>query len=583
MKDISHLKQSGQDEAIAQRWLTILEELARNTFWQGNAATLNYVNVFIRHFLELFTQAEFRPSSQQILRFIDLNSIISNLTALSDFRTTDLFVKKLWHRRSPNDVGKLLALYSPRNHVLVTQKEIFDCDAYLGSRWFFAYLKAYEWGCVSEHAYERLRSHVECADERLTYATPAMHHAYFGCTYINPESEKFLKRKINALYRSRFTNQDIINSPMPRRIAVITQFWRPKHVVYRAFKPLLDELARDYELVLIHLGAKQVEIETTLFREVRFFSMESEPYDFGAINSNEFALVIYPDIGMNMESICLSNLRLAPVQIATYGHPASTGGSEIDYFIGGADVELALLAGEHYSERLVLIPGCGQANPRPCYEPKAMVPKETPLRIACCWAAQKINFPHLMRLRAACENLKQPVKFVFSPFASKYDNDNAYLSMERELAEILGADRIEMQPPLSYEKYLESLEGCHFAVDSFPFGGYSTAIDLLWLRKPLVALRGKHANSRVASYLLERMGLECMIADTPEEFILLLRKMISDADFRNGTITRAREADRENALLSKDYVSYWRKTIAYLLGQHDSIRNEAIRAPIFIE
>jgi predicted O-linked N-acetylglucosamine transferase (SPINDLY family) len=436
---------------------------------------------------------------------------------------------------------------------------------------------------VGEHTLGRLRAHAEYLDERLTYATPAMQHAYFGSTYINPETDRLLKQKINTLYRERFAGQKITNKPRLRRIGVITQFWRLKHVVYRAFKPLLQQLGDDYELVLIHLGAKGDKIDASLFSEVRFFSMDTEPYNFGAITPNDFAMVIYPDVGMCIESICLSNMRLAPIQVATYGHPVSTWGSQIDYFMGGSDVEIAHLAQENYSERLVLVPGCGQANTRPDYEPKIPDLADTPLRIACCWAAQKINFPHLLRLKAACENVGQPVKFVFSPFASNFDNDNSYIPMERDIAEIMGSDFVEVQRPLPYEKYLESLEECHFAVDSFPFGGYSTAIDLLWLHKPLVTLRGKHANNRVAAYLLERMGLNQLIADTPEEFVQLLRRMITDAEFRNNAITHARKLDREHVLLSLDHAHYWRKAIGYLLENHGVLEQETSRMPIYIE
>jgi hypothetical protein len=42
---------------------------------------------------------------------------------------------------------------------------------------------------------------------------------------------------------------------------------------------------------------------------------------------------------------------------AGYGHPVSTFGGEIDYFIGSAAAELPERATQFYSERLVLMPG----------------------------------------------------------------------------------------------------------------------------------------------------------------------------------------------------------------------------------
>lgn len=45
-------------------------------------------------------------------------------------------------------------------------------------------------------------------------------------------------------------------------------------------------------------------------------------------------------VGMHPYVILLANMRLAPVQVASYGHSSSSHGALVDYFIGGAEVEL---------------------------------------------------------------------------------------------------------------------------------------------------------------------------------------------------------------------------------------------------
>ena len=54
-------------------------------------------------------------------------------------------------------------------------------------------------------------------------------------------------------------------------------------------------------------------------------------------------------------SVCVSVTLLTAV--SGYGHPVSTFGGEIDYFMGSAAAELPELATQFYSERLVLMPG----------------------------------------------------------------------------------------------------------------------------------------------------------------------------------------------------------------------------------
>ena len=44
---------------------------------------------------------------------------------------------------------------------------------------------------------------------------------------------------------------------------------------------------------------------------------------------------------MSLHSIALANMRIAPIQITSPGHSVSTWGADIDYFISGADVEVA--------------------------------------------------------------------------------------------------------------------------------------------------------------------------------------------------------------------------------------------------
>ena len=49
--------------------------------------------------------------------------------------------------------------------------------------------------------------------------------------------------------------------------------------------------------------------------------------DTNWIVDEQFDIIFYPDLGMKMESIWLANKRLAPIQIASYGHPVSSYGA----------------------------------------------------------------------------------------------------------------------------------------------------------------------------------------------------------------------------------------------------------------
>ena len=178
---------------------------------------------------------------------------------------------------------------------------------------------------------------------------------------------------------------------MRRKACVITQNWFEGHSVYRCMHRYLEVLAEESELTLISL-ANPVNVTADLFAGgVQHFNL-SQPDDHPAFNPSEFELAFFPDIGMNLESIVLSRLRIAPVQVCGYGHPVSTRGAQIDYWLGGIETEDQDSALENYTERLVLIPGAGVMPNKPhClrqwnHQPSSIV------RVNCSWSGQKINF-----------------------------------------------------------------------------------------------------------------------------------------------------------------------------------------------
>ena len=124
-------------------------------------------------------------------------------------------------------------------------------------------------------------------------------------------------------------------------------------------------------------------------------------------------MIIFPDIGMNLESIFISNLRLSTIQILLHGHSVSSFGAQIDYFISGIDSEKMENVEKNYSERLVLIPGIGLHPTYPEYikevgegfrqSTNQQNNYSEKLLISCPWISQKINYEHLLNLKSILE------------------------------------------------------------------------------------------------------------------------------------------------------------------------------------
>ncbi|MFM8415491.1 MAG: hypothetical protein ACKOCX_12290, partial [Planctomycetota bacterium] len=303
--------------------------------------------------------------------------------------------------------------------------------------------------------------------------------------------------------------------------------------------------------------------------------------DLSAFADNDFALAYFPDIGMSLESIFLANMRIAPIQVANYGHPVSTFGAKIDYWIGGRDTEVAERAREHYSERLVLIPGCGQAPVPLDYRLTHPSLPDSPVIVNCTWSAQKINAEHLRRLKMIADRATTPVVFHFFPGGAVMGN--GFIPLERAIHEILGPERVRVFPDLPQELYLRALEGAHVAFDGHPFGGYNTAVDLLTLRQPILTLAGNRFYNLSTAYLLRRVGLDELVAASDQEFLDLGVRLIDDKPFRERMIRRLKTADLAETVLSHEHVPAFVRAIDHLLAHHESLAKQPGREPIVID
>src|SRR3569833_472675 len=103
-------------------------------------------------------------------------------------------------------------------------------------------------------------------------------------------------------------------------------------------------------------------------------------------------VVFYPEVGMDPATCALAALRLAPLQIAGWGHPVTTGLPTIDLFVSGELLE-GPDAERHYREKLIRLPGTGV-----CTELAAinslpwLAPQTNPNMVRFTLCHQPINF-----------------------------------------------------------------------------------------------------------------------------------------------------------------------------------------------
>jgi predicted O-linked N-acetylglucosamine transferase (SPINDLY family) len=235
------------------------------------------------------------------------------------------------------------------------------------------------------------------------------------------------------------------------------------------------------------------------------------------------------------------------VQVAGWGHPVTTGSDNVDYYLTSAPMEPPDAA-SHYAERLVMLPGLGvdyamPAELAPAARAALGLPEERRLYV-CPQSLFKVH-PDMdalfARIAAADENgvllfFQAPSRAVSEQFA-------------RRVQRALEAQGV---PPRSQVKFLPRMDGASFrrvlaaadvVIDTMHWSGGNTSLDALAASTPIVTLPGRFMRGRQTAAMLGLIGLEELVARTPEDYVRVAVDVARDRD-RNQALREAIVARR---------------------------------------
>jgi hypothetical protein len=570
---------NGKFEQLAEEFIKVLDFMKRNTLFAVDPPAQYFVNSFMKIFLFLFTQPDFRVPEKYTRAFVLYNRTISNLMAISCFENTDPYLKIL--RDQSSNFVQVLTLYSARNTVKFDRKVLFDLQPELASLWYLEYGSIFYSAVADKTVQENLREHFNFSHPGL-FIPQDVQEVFFGSTYVDGKCDRAIKTHINTSIRS-FVKQlpAVINRPNPRKIAVLCANWKLGHSVYRNYYAYLQALKPKYHLTFFELGqyAKQ---ETSLFDETHVINtLPNGLPNMSKLGNNDFQAVIYPDVGMCMESILLANRRIAPVQICWPGHSVSTFGADIDYFVSGIDVELPENPERNYSERLVLVPGMGVIHNKPLYEAQGLKKTTDRFIINCSWNCQKINYTFIEILKKLIERSQR--KLVLRMFVgSSSSRANDHIPLVRTITAQLGAENVEIPFDLDYRRYMMLMEEGDMTLDSFHFGGCNTISDSLFLRIPAVSWGGEKWYNRIGPEMLRLVGMQELAVWNEEDYLKVALKVIHDDDYRADLRRRLTTVDLNNTIYSTADAPYFLKALDYLIDNHAKLRQDQDHSPIII-
>lgn len=330
------------------------------------------------------------------------------------------------------------------------------------------------------------------------------------------------------------------------RVGFVSSCFR-SHTVLELFERWMTELDPERFEVFVYQLGHQVDARTVaLTRAVEHF--HHEPRDARALGAqvrdDALDVVVFPELGMDRRVLSLAATRLAPVQVTSCGHPVTTGLPTVDYFLSGELVE-PTDGEEHYTERLVRLPGLG-LTPRlpsldrvPHADPDVEVrgalglPTHGPLLLACQSLFKYLPRHDAVLVRiaesvpdATIVMLAHPMPDVTERFVRRLDAAFAAAGRSR-------ADHVRVLPRLSHDAYLALQRAADLFLDSFDFSAGRSGFEAIAMGLVPVSCPGRFARGRYLAGALVGLGMDELVAEDEDEYVEIVVALCRDAARRD--------------------------------------------------
>lgn len=323
------------------------------------------------------------------------------------------------------------------------------------------------------------------------------------------------------------------------RVAIVSAFIYNHSVWHALLKGWLQHFdSTRFELYLFHIGP-------VCDAETVWAQSHSTYYERGgnsllqwvrSILGHQPDVLLYPEIGMDQTTMKLAALRLAPIQLVSWGHPETSGLPTMDYFISAQDFDPPM-AQKHYSEQLISLPHLGGYHyPLLAHEADLCFDDfgidQEAATFLCPGTPYKYSPRHDYVFTEIAKGLGK-CQFIF--FTHSYEKLSEKLQHRLEAAfshaGMRFSEHVIFIPWLERPLFYGLMKKADVLLDSIGFSGFNTAMQAIECGLPVVAWDGRYMRGRLASGILRRMGLPELIAKNEEDYIALAIRLARDPKY----------------------------------------------------
>jgi protein O-GlcNAc transferase len=262
--------------------------------------------------------------------------------------------------------------------------------------------------------------------------------------------------------------------------------------------------------------------------------------------------------------------RAARVQISYLGYPDSSGLASMDYRITDALTDPQPDAEVWHCERLLRLP-----DSQWCFRPFGTLADPGPLPALSAGFVTFGSFNSLTKLSGTVLQawvqvlLKLPdARLRLTRVRSPERAAEIVALFERSR---VAAERIEIAPYRRDVPYGAQFAGVDIALDPYPYNGVTTTCESLYFGLPVISLHGRNGVSRSGLSILSNLGLNELVASTPDEYVEIAVALAQDVPrleamrmslrsrFENSSL---RDEKRFTANFEELLRSAWRQSLA---------------------
>lgn len=550
-------------EAAAREFVALLSMLDRNYggldvgFHAQPTASMagmdqdpHIINRICSALSALFSDPTFSLSFDGYRQMLYFHRWIATLFAASSFRNADHILRALNIKGaeakavevSNRDLAKFCLLYTPNSEIPMNMEAVWRTDRHLAVAFACALLSPRFLGTTAAHdkrevLLQWLPSKLDEIEDLNVLPIGVLHDVYMHCSYADTPKRHAIKAPINRLVRKKLVEQGIKDVQGPPRtrapgekpvMLVILEWFSGAHSIYRTHSASIKAARERFCVVGIGHAGQVDELGKSVFEE--YIEVTGETVSFVRAKAQELRpdIVYYPAFGMFPHSIYLTNLRLAPVQVVSYGHPATSMSPVIDYFVLPED-----WVGDPacFSEKLLPVPKAAMpfvpSAQSGSYKPTL---REHPdvVNVAIAATTMKLNPGFIETLVRIRREAGRPVNFHFFMGAAR---GLVYLEARDFILRYL-PDAL-VHPIMPYASYMGQLNACDLYLNPFPFGNTNGIVDVTALGLVGVCKTGPEVLEHIDEALFARIGVpDWLVAQSNDDYVGAALRLINDDALR---------------------------------------------------